>query len=216
MRIALILLSIVALLFIGTISWYLMKSDGTWLTASQNTHQNAGIDIETLRYQIKTEEKIKALETTVNELSGKNRTHSAQEPMMNTNTGKTVVKVSGKFLAQVMPAVTLSLTENTGIFGLYTFDTNTAYSTYEDTKLGMRVIASPIGYDAFLKNMRAIGKEVYSVNEAKGFTSRAFYLNPPKTDTTVRLVLESESQSIALEIPKSTFPILKKLLSKKK
>ena len=88
-------------------------------------------------------------------------------------------------------------------------------STYEDSKLGLRVIASSTSYDTILKNMRAVGKEVYTVNEVTGFTTRGFYLNPPKTDTTVRLVLESESQSIAIEISKSKFPILKKLLSKK-
>ena len=215
MRIALILLSIIALIFITTISWNLMKSDGTWMAAGQNTHQVAGTDIETLKYQIKTEEKIKELEATVTQLAKKNSTNNPPEPASNTNTGKIVVRISGKFLSQIMPTVTLSLIDNNGIFGLYTFDANTTYSTYEDSKLGLRVIASSVSYDTILKNMRAVGKEVYTVNEVTGFTTRGFYLNPPKTDTTVRLVLESESQSIAIEISKSKFPILKKLLSKK-
>ena len=215
MRIALILLSIIALIFITTISWNLMKSDATWMAAGQNTHQVAGTDIETLKYQIKTEEKIKELEATVTQLAKKNSTNNPPEPASNTNTGKIVVRVSGKFLSQIMPTATLSLIDNNGIFGLYIFDSNTTYSTYEDTKLGLKVIASSISYDTILKNIRAIGKEVYTVNEVTGFASRAFYLNPPKTDTAVRLVIESESQSIAIEISKSKFPILKKLLSKK-
>jgi hypothetical protein len=70
-------------------------------------------------------------------------------------------------------------------------------------------------YDTFIRNARALGKEVYTVNETKTFPSRSFYLNPPKTDTLVRLVLEYESQTVAIEIPKSKFTTLKTLLLKK-
>lgn len=70
-------------------------------------------------------------------------------------------------------------------------------------------------YDTFIRNARALGKEVYTVNETKTFPNRSFYLNPPKTDTTVRLVLEYESQTIAIEVPKTKFPTLKTMLLKK-
>ncbi len=67
-----------------------------------------------------------------------------------------------------MPTATLTLIANTnGIFGLHIFDMNSDYSTYEDTKLAMKVTATSLTYDTLLKNMQAIGKEVYSVNETK-------------------------------------------------
>ena len=79
----------------------------------------------------------------------------------------------------------------------------------------MKVIASSVNYDTMLKNMKALGKDVYTVNETKTFPVRSFYLNPPKTDTIVRLVLEYESQSVVIEISKTKFPTLKNLLLKK-
>jgi hypothetical protein len=177
-----------------------------------------GTDIETLRYQVKTEEKIKQLEQTVQELSKKTgltpTTGSVPENSDETTKEKVVINLSGKFLAKVMPTLTLNLIENNGIYGLYIFDMTTVYSTYEDPKFGIKIIASSLNYDTFLKNAKALGKDVYTVNETKTFPFRSFYLNPPKTDTTVRLVVESESQSIALEISKSKFPTLKKLLTK--
>ncbi len=67
-----------------------------------------------------------------------------------------------------MPTATLSLIGNTsGIFGLHIFDLNTQYSTYEDPKMGMKIIATEMTYDTLLKNMYAVGKEVYSINETK-------------------------------------------------
>jgi hypothetical protein len=69
-----------------------------------------------------------------------------------------------------------------------------------------------IPYDSFLKNMRALGDRSYTVNEVKTFPYRAFYVNPEKSDTIVRLVLEAENQSIALELPKVKFPMIKDLL----
>jgi hypothetical protein len=71
------------------------------------------------------------------------------------------------------------------------------------------VIALTMNYDTFLRNAKALGKDVYSVNETKTFPHRSFYLNPPKSDTTVRIVLEYESQTLAIEISKAKFPILK-------
>lgn len=216
MRIALILLSIVALLFIGSISYSLFQSWGIVSIPKTRSEPIQWTDIETLRYQVKTEEKIKQLEQTVEELSKKTGLTPVNQSPLETSGGseKEIIKLSGKFLAKVMPTLTLELIENNGIYGLYIFDMTTSYSTYEDPKFGIKVIASSLTYDTFLKNAKALWKEVYTVNETKTFPFRSFYLNPPKSDSTVRLVLESENQSIALEVSKSKFPTLKKLLEK--
>ncbi len=213
MRIALILLSIVALLFIGMISWNLMKSDAWW--PPTKPVQVQWTDVEILKYQIKTDEKIKQLEQTVEAISKKTGSENVQNTNTETGTPSAAVIISGKFLAKVMPTLTLTLTENNGIFWLYTFDVNTHYSTYEDAKFAIKVIPTSMSYDSFLKNMRALGKDVYTVNETSGFPTRSFYVNPPKSDTLVRLVTESESQSIAIEVSKSKFQIFKNLLLEK-
>lgn len=53
-----------------------------------------------------------------------------------------------------------------------------------------------VSYDVLLKNIKALAGKPYTLNEVKTFPTRAFYLNPEKTDTLVRIVIESESQSI--------------------
>jgi len=120
MRIALILLSIVALMFIGSISWSLIQSSGTWIQPKSNTENSSnGTDIETLKYQIKTEEKLKELDSVVQELAKKNGINPGTKTTTEENTGSkdvTDVKLSGKFLAQIMPTATLTLTKNNGIF----------------------------------------------------------------------------------------------------
>lgn len=68
-------------------------------------------------------------------------------------------------------------------------------------------------YDTLLQNLKAISGKPYTVNEVKTFPMRSFYLNPEKTDTLVRLIVESERQVICLEIPKSNFTLLKNLLT---
>jgi hypothetical protein len=73
-----------------------------------------------------------------------------------------------------------------------------------------------IPYDIFLTNIRALGNKPYSINEVKTFPYRALYLNPEKSDTLVRLILEVETQTIAIEIPKTKFPTIKDLLLGKK
>lgn len=119
MRIALILLSIVALMFIGSISWSLIQSSGTWIQPKSNSESTSnGTDIETLKYQIKTEEKLKELDSVVQELAKKNGITSSKISTEE-NTGsknQKEVKLSGKFLAQVMPTATLTLIQNNGIF----------------------------------------------------------------------------------------------------
>jgi hypothetical protein len=63
--------------------------------------------------------------------------------------------------------------------------------------------------------MKAVGVDAYTINETKTFSFRSFYVNPPKPDTIVRLVIEIEAQCIVLEIPKTRFPVIKSLLLKK-
>jgi len=122
MRITLILLSIVALLFISSISWSLMKTDTPWIQSAQkqtSTPDNNGTDIETLKYQIKTEEKIKDLENKYNELARKNGLlppNTTETKESSGNTQIEIIPVSGKFLSQVLPSMSLGLIENNGIF----------------------------------------------------------------------------------------------------
>ena len=133
-----------------------------------------------------------------------------------TASGKVAIPISGKFLAKVMPTLEFSLVQNTGIYELLIFDKSTEYSTYLDAKQGIKAIPLSIKYDVFLKNMKAVGADVYTVNDKdKPFPFRSFYVNPPKADTLVRLVIEIESQCIVLEIPKTRFPVIKSLLLKK-
>jgi hypothetical protein len=123
------------------------------------------------------------------------------------------VKISGKFLALVMPAITPALGEQTGgIFDLHVFDQKAEYSLYEDPKYSLTIIPISLPYDTLLKNMYALGPNVYSVNETKTFPFRSFYLNPPTSDTVVRLMVEMEGQSIGIEVQKTKFNILKDLL----
>lgn len=120
MRIALILLSIVALMFIGSISWSLMNSSVNWTENKKTNEGSMGTDIEELRYKIKTEEKLKELETKYEELARKNGIETKNSSNDSTESGNTVnqqeVPLSGKFLSQVMPTASLTLIENNGIF----------------------------------------------------------------------------------------------------
>lgn len=196
-----------------------MHTSSLWQAPQSTPESQKWVDIEMLRYQIKTEEKIKELEEKYKLLATKSWLEQSNQnltaaPTMS-ESGHTDIKISWKFLAQVMPTASLTLKENNGIYWLYTFDTSTTYSTYEDPKLTLRVIALTMNYDTFLRNAKALGKDVYSVNETKTFPHRSFYLNPPKSDTTVRIILEYESQTLAIEISKAKFPILKWLLLKK-
>lgn len=111
-----------------------------------------------------------------------------------------------------MPTMEFTLVNNNGIFDLHVFDAGTEYSTYTDAKMGVTLIVSTMPYDVFLANSKALGKDVYSINETKTFPFRSFYLNPPKPDTLVRIVIEVESQAIAIQIPKTKFKTLQSLL----
>lgn len=228
MRIALIILSILALIFIGSISWSLVNQEW-WKVriptipstgqGNNATNGSESIAIETWKNQLKTEEKLEKLTTMVEELAKKNGAMT-EEIIPKPSTDVTVVetpavKPSGKFLALIMPTITPVLDKNSGIFGLYIFDLNVRYSTYKDNNYALTIIPTDIAYDTLLKNIKALNGKPYRVNETQNFPFRSFYLNPEISDSTVRLVIEIESQTLALEIAKSKFEILKSLLSGK-
>jgi hypothetical protein len=220
MRIALITLALTALVFIGSIIYSLAAKDGGFSLASKSSIQSpeTPIELETLKYQIKNEEKIKELIAKVETLTAAQNGGVLPEVTVSsgkTATGKTVIPLSGKFLAKVMPALEFSLTVNTGIYDLLIFDKSIEYTTYLDAKQGIKAIALSTKYDTFLKNMKALSSEAYTVNETKTFPFRSFYVNPTKADTLIRLVIEVESQCIVIEVPKTKFPTFKALLLKK-
>ncbi len=220
MRIALITLALTALVFIGSIIYSLTAKEGSLSLVSQSSTRapETPIELETLKYQIKNEEKIKELITKVEMLTASQNGTVLPEVSSSTGktaTGKTIFPLSGKFLAKVMPTLEFSLVANTGIYDLLIFDKSTEYTTYLDAKQGIKALPLSIKYDTFLKNMKALSADVYTANETKTFPFRSFYVNPPKADTLVRLVLEVESQCIVLEIPKTKFPTFKALLLKK-
>lgn len=213
MRIALILLSILAMVFIGSVTWSLVWQEW-WTPKIRSSNQSVdSITMETWKNQIKTDEKIEKLSAMVEELSKKNswttwiKTTSSEE-----KTPIEAVKISGKLLALLMPTITPTLIENKWIFWLYVFDQSIGYSTYTDEKYGITLIPMNIPYDIFLTNMKALWWTPYTVNEVKTFPFRSFYVNPIKSDTLVRIIMEVESQTIAIELPKTKFPTIKDLL----
>ena len=216
MRIALITLALVALVFVGSIVYSISSKEWVSLFPRQTktSPPETSLEIETLKYQIKTEEKLNELTQKIEQLTGEwarpNQTQSST-----TATWESVLPVSGKFLAKIMPAYELTVTKNSWIYDLHIFDTSITYSTYGDAKNALKVIPLSIKYDTFLKNMKAIWTDVYTINETKTFPFRSFYVNPPKADTLVRIVLEIESQVLVIEIPKTKFVSFKSLLLKK-
>jgi hypothetical protein len=87
-----------------------------------------------------------------------------------------------------------------------------AYSTYRDATIPLSFISISTSYETFLKNMKSLGGKPYTVNEIKTFPFRAFFINTDPADTLVRLVVEMEGQTIAFEVPKAKYELLKNLL----
>jgi hypothetical protein len=219
MRIALITLALAALAFIVSIIYSMSGKE--WVFVSNKTatvETDTSVAMETLKYQIKTDAKIDELTKKIEALSegkslpGNTGDSSSTTTPTTQQTTSQIIPISGKFLAKVMPTMEFSLTENNGIFDLHVFDEGATYSTYTDQKMGVTLIVSSMSYNVFLANSKALGKEVFNVNETKTFPFRSFYLNPPKSDTLVRIVIEIESQAIAIQIPKTKFKAFQSLL----
>jgi hypothetical protein len=126
MRIALIILSILSLIFIGAISWSLVSQD-TWslripsFPSAQEKENVDSITLETWKNQVKTDEKLERLTTLVEELAKKNGTYNP-DIVTPSQTGTTIkeaeviIKPSGKLLALLMPTITPELDKNNGIY----------------------------------------------------------------------------------------------------
>jgi hypothetical protein len=229
MRIALITLAVAALAFIGSIIWIVVNKNGIEIipkkTDTEVKISNETTSLEILRSQWKTEERIKTLEAKIDALSGKtpgiiqnstlDNTGATLSNTTNTNSGNIIIPISAKFLTKIISKVNLTLVKNTGIYGLFLFDTSTEYSTYTDTKLNITVIASRTPYDTWLKNFKALDTSTFTTNESKTFPFPSFYLNPPKPDNIIRIVMQVESQTLLISIPKNKFTEFKTMMTKK-
>lgn len=232
MRIALITLAVAALAFIGSIIWIFAEKNGidilpnTGTTTVKISNETAAIEI--LRSQWKTEDRIKELEAKIDALGGKTSVASQTPALESTGTidamksasgatatGTNIIPISAKFLTKTITKVSLTLAKNNGIYGLSIFDTNTEYSTYTDTKFGIIVIATRTPYSTWLANFRAVDKSLFIVNESKTFPFVSFYLNPPKDDGQVRIVMQVEAQTLLISIPKARFSEFKTMMTKK-
>lgn len=230
MRIALITLAVAALAFIGSIIWIFASKNGINFLPTQNTStikiSNETAALEILRSQWKTEDHIKELEAKIDALSGKPNTIQSSgtvdwtgetaKIIPNSATGTAIIiPISAKFLSKIIAKVNLTLDKNNGIYGLYTFDTNTEYSTYLDAKSNITIIASRTEYDTWLKNFQSLDKSIFTTNITKTFPFPSFYVNPPKPDNIIRIVMRVEAQTLLITIPKNKFSEFKTLMTKK-
>ncbi len=230
MRIALITLAVAALTFIGYIIWIFASKNGIDIIPSRNTKEvkvsSETASLEILRSQWKTEDRIKILEAKIDALSGKPRASeviqggissgsTTPSSWVTSSTGTIIIPISAKFLSKIITKVNLVLGKNNGIFGLYLFDTNNEYSTYSDPKSGVIIIASRTPYSTWLKNFQAINQDSFAVNESKTFPFPSFYINPPKPDSIIRIVMQVEAQTLLMSLPKGKFAEFKTMMNKK-
>lgn len=132
-------------------------------------------------------------------------------PVTNTPT-ESDIPVSGLFLAKIMPDIDLKKTDNKGIFNIYLFN-KIPFTTYADEKKKIKVYAFGETYDTMLANLK-LTSSVYKINETDQFFGYTFFLNPTRKDSTIRFVTAMEGRAIGIEVPKSYYPTLKKMLLK--
>jgi hypothetical protein len=227
MRIALITLAVAALAFVGSIIWIFAQKNGINLiptNAGSIKISSEATNLEILRSQWKTEDRIKELEAKIDRLSGTQTQDistgsivSGNTPTLQSSNPPTppITPISAKFLWHIIQKVSLTLTGNTdGIYGTHVFDSS-EYSTYQDSKYGLTVIATRIPYITWLKNWKTIDPRIYTVNETKSFPFTSFFLNPVKPDALVRIVMQVESQTLLISVDKKKFEEFKKLINKK-
>lgn len=122
------------------------------------------------------------------------------------------ISVSGLFLAKIMPDIDLKKTENKGIFNIYLFN-KIPFNTYIDEKKKIKIYAFGETYDTMLANLK-LTSSVYKINETDQFFWYTFFLNPTRKDSIIRFVTAMEWRAIGIEVPKSYYPTLKKMLLK--
>ena len=230
MRIALLTLAVAALAFIGSIIWIFANKNGVELFPKNIETVKVSSEVtisEILKDQGKAEYRIKELEKKLDELSGKNTivpsttqiweisTSSGVKNTANTGTIINIVPISAKFLSKIITKVNLTIIENNGIYGLYTFDSSTQYSTYSDRKTGLSVIASRLPYAAWLKNFQSIPANLYTVAETKTYPFPSFYVNATRDDSIIRIVMQVETQTLLISLPKAKLTEFKTLMNKK-
>lgn len=227
MRIALITLAVAALAFIGSIIWIFAQKNGINLIPSSTNNiriSSETTNLEILRSQWKTEDRIKELEAKIDKLSGNSPqdiSTGSTTPTSNTtiqqstNPTPPIIPISAKFLGLIIQKVSLTLTGNTdGIYGTHAFDAS-EYSTYQDSKYGLTIIATRIPYLTWLKNWKSIDPTTYTVNETKSFPFKSFFINTTKPDNIVRIVMQVEAQTLLISVEKKKFEEFKKLINKK-
>lgn len=122
--------------------------------------------------------------------------------------------ISALMLTRLMPDVFPKKTENKGIFDIHIFS-SLDYTTYIDEKAKVKIYVFAEPYSVMLSNLKLVSG-VYAINESDTFFDATFYLNATnKKDTMIRFVTSLEGRAIGLEIPKSLYPKIKKLLTKK-
>ncbi len=237
MQWALSTLAIVAVALIGTILWSLY---GQWngttlqnrnkidtltqaqLDEAQSKSQNLqAVDIEIIKSLQKLEDKINQMQTTINNGTP---TGTTQKNPQNTGSGtangswqaivETIIPIPGSLLGKFLPDTPFKVVKNLGLFDLDIFPWK--YTTWENDKTKIRMYTIDGRYDIVLKNMKTIKSDVYTVNDtSKNFPFPHFFINPPKWDGIVRLILQMDNQTIGFEVPKTSYPPVKALLLKK-
>ncbi len=127
---------------------------------------------------------------------------------------KVTYQIPASLLTRLMPDIFLKEQNIDGVLGLYIY-TNVAQTTYTDVKSKLNVYVFRESYPVMLSNLR-LASGVYTINETDTFFQASFFLNAVnKKDTTIRILTSVEGKAVALEFPKTLYPKIKKLLTKK-
>jgi hypothetical protein len=118
----------------------------------------------------------------------------------------------GSLIARLMPQFIPTKMENKWILDAKSFE-KTNYLTYQDKKRKLKVYVFEDSYENVKANFH-LNEPEYVLNEVNTFFKKSFFLNPMKKDTTIRFITSVEWKTIGIEIPKSAYPLIKKLLTK--
>lgn len=218
MRIALIALTFVWLVFVSGIIYTLVTKSIPWFTTLEKKSSGSNVEnmialTETDRELIRTvqqlQDRLDLLETGKIGWTQDTRISSQIDTPTTTSTA-----IPEDFRKRIEPTISLKMMQNLPIFSL-SWVSYVSYTTYRDDEQ-FKIIAYVINlpYEKFLTIMRTVPKTQYSINEVKTFPFPAFYINPPKDDSKVRLVGKFSDQTVAIEMPKDKFSVLKTLLTR--